>query len=219
MSDVTTQAAPTGASDAVVTSTGATISGVDTAGGALSVVILNGSPSEASKTVTLAQLAADTAASRFPTHLTRVDVYGLGPDLTSAVTRSQVGQLAEAALTAVESADLLLVAVPTFRGSYPGIFKHFVDLLDLYGVAGTPTVLMATGGSERHSLMIDHELRPLFAFLQAFVAPSGIYVASESFDGTAILDPRVHSRIQVSIDDLTPLLQARLSARAGDSAA
>jgi Predicted flavoprotein len=190
--------------------------GTEAAAGTLRVVILNGSPSAQSKTASLAQVAADEAAGRFPTEVTRVDVYGIGADLTSAIGRDEVGPCAEAALRAVEDADLLLVAVPVFRGSYPGIFKHFMDLLDQYGVAGTPTLLMATGGSDRHSLMVDHELRPLFAFLQAFVAPSGIYVSSASFDGTAILDPRVYSRVQVALDDLTPLLGVRLARRSTD---
>ena len=176
----------------------------------LRVVILNGSPSAQSKTASLAQVAADEVSRRFSTEIRRVDVYGIGQDLTSAVSRDQVGPRAEAALRSVEEADLLLVSVPVFRGSYPGIFKHFMDLLDQYGVAGTPTLLMATGGSERHSLMIDHELRPLFAFLQAFVAPAGIYVGSASFDGTSILDPRVYTRVQVAVDDLAPLLGTRL---------
>ncbi|MGO3796332.1 MAG: NAD(P)H-dependent oxidoreductase [Pauljensenia sp.] len=190
--------------------------GMPAESGVLKVVILNGSPSAQSKTASLAQVAADEAAHRFPTEVTRVDVYGIGADLTSAIRRDEVGPRAEAALRAVENADLLLVAVPVFRGSYPGIFKHFMDLLDQYGVAGTPTLLMATGGSDRHSLMVDHELRPLFAFLQAFVAPSGIYVSSASFDGTAILDPRVYSRVQVALDDLTPLLGARLARHSTD---
>lgn len=180
----------------------------------LEVVVLNGSPSERSRTASLAQLAADEAAQRFPTHVTHVDVYRIGTDLTSATGREEVGPAAEAALRAVEAADLLVVAVPVFRGSYPGIFKHFVDLLDQYGVAGTPTLLMATGGSDRHSLMVDQELRPLFAFLQAFVAPAGIFVSSAAFDGTAILDPRVYTRVQVALDDLDPLLRVRLAHRA-----
>jgi len=190
---------------------------VDPSSGVLQVVVLNGSPSLKSKTASLAQVAADEATRRFPTELTHVDVYRIGTDLTSAITRDEAGPAAEAALRAVEGADLLVVAVPVFRGSYPGIFKHFVDLLDQYGVAGTPTLLMATGGSDRHALMIDQELRPLFAFLQAFVAPAGIYVSSASFDGTAILDPRVYTRVQVALDDLTPLLDARLAHRTRDS--
>jgi FMN reductase len=178
----------------------------------LRVVLLNGSPSQDSKSAALGQAVVDDVSERWPIVLTRVDVYRIGTDLTSARTRDEAGAGALRALEAVEAADLLIVATPVFRGSYPGIFKHFADLLDQYGVAGTPTLLTATGGSERHSLVIDHELRPLFAFLQAFVAPSGIYLSSDAFDGTTILDPHARTRIHVAVDDLIPLLERRLRA-------
>lgn len=183
----------------------------DAAPSPLQVVVLNGSPSEVerSKTLALARLAAQEAAMRWQSAVTRVDVYSIGADLTGAISREDAGPAAERALQQVEAADLLIVAVPVFRGSYPGMFKHFLDLLEPYAIAGKPTLLLATGGSERHLLVIDQELRPLFAFFQAFVAPVGIYVGAESFDGTLILDPGVQTRVRLALDDLDPLLRPR----------
>lgn len=174
----------------------------------LRVVIVNGSPSDpaTSKTVALADLAADEVRERWDATVARVDVYAIGPDLTGAILRDDAGPQAGRALALVEGADLLLVAVPVFRGSYPGMFKHFLDLIEPYALAGKPTLLLATGGSERHLLVIDHELRPLFAFFQAFVAPVGVYVGAESFDGTLILDPAVQTRLRLALGDLVPLL-------------
>lgn len=174
----------------------------------LRVTVLNGSPSDRdrSKTVALASLAADAVSRRWDAVVTRVDVYAIGADLTSAITRDDAGPAALRALEQVESADFLLVAVPVFRGSYPGMFKHFLDLVEPYALAGTPTLLLATGGSDRHLLVIDQELRPLFAFFQAFVAPVGVYVAADAFDGTLILDPAVHTRIQLALSDMERLL-------------
>ena len=92
------------------------------------------------------------------------------------------GDLADA-IRRVEAADALVVVTPTFQGSYSGLFKSFADLLDPEAVRGTPVLLAATGGSERHSLVIEHALRPLFAYLGAVTVPTGVYGATSDFGG------------------------------------
>ncbi|WP_265523501.1 CE1759 family FMN reductase [Oerskovia flava] len=102
----------------------------------------------------------------------------------AAATATVIGTRAPAlvgALEAVEQADLLVVASPVFRGSYAGVFKSFVDLLDSRALAGTPVLLAATGGSPRHTLMIDQALRPLFAFMGAVEVPTGVYASTEDW--------------------------------------
>ncbi len=71
---------------------------------------------------------------------------------------------------AVEQADVLVVSTPVYRGSYTGLFKHFFDFIHQDALVDTPILLAATGGSERHALVIDHQLRPLFSFFQAHPA-------------------------------------------------
>ena len=173
---------------------------------ALKVVTLYASPSTQSKTAALADIAMSAARERYQISSCTVNVYGIGTGLTSAVMRQDVDGTAERALKAVEQADLLLVAVPVYRGSYPGMFKHFMDLVDQYALARKPVILMATGGSDRHTLVIDHMLRPLFAFFHAFVAPIGIYASSADFDGTTLLNPAIYTRIELAVDDMAPLL-------------
>lgn len=176
---------------------------------ALSVVVVNGSPNTPSRSGTLGELAVAELRERFDVAATEVRPYALGAGLALATARAEVSAAAEEALTAVESADLVIVTIPVYRGSYPGIFKHFFDLVDQYALAGMPVLLMATGGSERHSLVIDQVLRPLFGFFQAWVAPAGVYVPAAAFDGAAVLDAAVYTRIQVAVDDLAVLLTAR----------
>lgn len=50
-----------------------------------------------------------------------------------------------------------------YRGSYTGLFKHFFDFIHQDALIDKPILLAATGGSERHALVIDHQLRPLRA--------------------------------------------------------
>lgn len=85
------------------------------------------------------------------------------------------------AIAAVEDADVLVVASPVYNGSYSGLFKSFTDLVRMDALVGTPVVLGATGGSVRHSLAVDHELRPLFSVLQATVVPTGVFAGPEDW--------------------------------------
>lgn len=108
------------------------------------------------------------------------------------LTGFPTGALREA-LDQVAAADALVAVTPTFQGSYSGLFKSFVDLIEEGTLRGTPVLLGATGGSERHSLVIEHALRPLFAYLGAFVLPTGVYAATSDFggDGAAALQRRI----------------------------
>ncbi|OYU96670.1 MAG: FMN reductase, partial [Burkholderiales bacterium PBB5] len=83
----------------------------------------------------------------------------------------------------IESADLVIAATPVYKGSYTGLFKHLFDLVDPNALVGRPVLLAANGGSERHALVVDHQLRPLFAFFRALTVPSAVYAAEADFDG------------------------------------
>jgi FMN reductase len=173
----------------------------------LNVVIVNGSPSAASKTMGLTELVTTALAQLLPITLDRIDVYGLGTGFTSAIARDDVPADVEERLRAVEAADVLIAATPVFRASYPGIFKHFFDLIGQYALANKPVILVATGGSDRHALVIEHELRPLFAFFQAATIPVGFYANSGDFDGTLVLNNEVYSRIQIGLGDVADQLR------------
>lgn len=87
----------------------------------------------------------------------------------------------KAAQDAVTGADAVIAVTPIFSASYSGLFKSFVDTLEMDSLAGTPVLLGATGGTARHSLAIDFALRPLFAYLKASVAPTAVFAASEDW--------------------------------------
>jgi FMN reductase len=173
----------------------------------LRVVTINGSYSSPSKTGAIIDLVTETLADHFPIVTTTLNLMDLRPDFALALTPDDATETAQAAFRAVENADLIVAGSPVFKGSYSGLFKHFFDLLDTYALANKPVFLVATGGSERHALVIEHSLRPLFGFLQAHVAPVGIYATAGDFDGTLILNPEVYARTQTAVADLLPLLR------------
>lgn len=180
------------------------------------VVIVNGSPSEKSKTLGLANVIVTTLrelpsfdVSRIDTR--RIDVYRLGPGFTGALQREDVTDDVEDALLAAEHADLLIAATPVFRGSYTGMFKHFFDLIDQYALANKPVFLAATGGGDHHALVLEHAMRPLFGFFQAMTAPVAVFASAGDFDGTTLLNPRVYGRIEMGLTDIAGALEARVS--------
>ena len=110
------------------------------------------------------------------------------------------GELA-AAVAAVESADAVIAVTPVFTASYSGLFKTFFDVLDRDALDGTPVLVAATAGSARHSLVLEHALRPLFAYLHAVVVPTAVFAATEDFGSTGL-----RSRIQRAAGELAALV-------------
>ncbi|MFJ5684694.1 FMN reductase [Streptomyces sp. NPDC093099] len=90
-----------------------------------------------------------------------------------------------AALKAVTGADGLIVVSPVFAGSYSGLFKSFFDLIEPDALAGTPVLLAATGGTARHSLMVEHAMRPLFSYLHALTLPTAVFAATDDWGAGA----------------------------------
>ena len=172
----------------------------------LKLVIINGSYQQPSKTSALAQLLAAQIATVANTEITEIVVSQLGTGFTDALTREELSGDGLAAVETVETADILIAASPVYRGSYSGLFKHFFDFVDQYALANKLTYLVATGGSERHALVLEHSLRPLLGFFQADVAPVGIYASSGDFDGTTLLNMEAYARIEVAVEDVASRL-------------
>ncbi|HWJ11539.1 MAG TPA: FMN reductase [Nocardioides sp.] len=119
------------------------------------------------------------------------------------LTGFPTGDLA-AALDQVRHADALVVVTPVFSASYSGLFKTLFDVLEPGTLDGTPVVIAATAGTARHSLVLDHALRPLFAHLRAVVVPTGVFAASEDFGATD--DGSLDKRVQRAAGELAALL-------------
>jgi FMN reductase len=103
----------------------------------------------------------------------------------------------------VQQADALVVVTPIFSASYSGLFKMFFDVLPPGSLVGKPTLIAATAGTARHSLALEHALRPLFAYLRAVVVPTAVFAATEDWADGGALDERVAR----AADELAGLLR------------
>ena len=177
----------------------------------LKVVAVSGSLQRPSRTLVLVEelLAALGQATPIEVHL--IELGQVGPQLGGSLYRSQLSAKAEAEIAAIESADLLVVASPVYRATYTGLFKHLFDFVHHEALIDVPVLLAATGGSERHALVIDHQLRPLFSFFQARTLPIGVYGVEKDFDGYEIASEALRERIALAVERALPLLHVERS--------
>jgi FMN reductase len=133
----------------------------------LRVVAVSGSLHTPSKTSALVHeiLARISEQYRIESHV--IELSHIGPEFAGALTRDQVAPSVETELRRIENADLLIVASPVYRGSFTGLFKHLFDFVGQYSLVDKPVLVAATGGGERHALILEHQFRPLFGFFQA----------------------------------------------------
>ena len=172
----------------------------------LRIVAVSGGLQRPSKAAALAEHLMDLIADEVLCEQRLVELGQLAPQLAGATWRSHLPDTVERELAAVEQADILVVATPVFRGSYTGLFKHFFDFIDQDALIDKPVLLAATGGSERHALMIDHQLRPLFSFFQARTLPLGVYATDKDFLDYRLQDEALIQRAALAVQRALPLI-------------
>lgn len=173
----------------------------------LSIVAVSGSLHSPSKTTVLVHEILEGFATALrsgagndldvDTHL--IELSGIGREFAGALSRGDLSPIAEDALRRIESATLLIVASPVYRASFTGVFKHVFDFVGQYALIDKPVLLAATGGSDRHALIIEHQFRPLFSFFQAITLPIGVYASDADFVDYRIDSPALRERIDQAI--------------------
>ena len=180
------------------------------------IAVVIGNPSAKSRTKVLAQAIAarltEGLAGRLPVQVQTFEIAQLAPHLLATGWPAELPAEGAAAVKAIEAADLIIAATPVYKGSYTGLFKHLFDLVGPDALVGRPVLLAANGGSDRHALVVDHQLRPLFAFFRALTVPSAVYAAESDFDGYTIESPLLQARIAEAAEQAVDLVLQRAQA-------
>jgi len=179
----------------------------------MKLVVVSAGLSVPSSTRLLGDRLAAAVGRQGPVDTEVVELRDLAVEIAHNFTSGFPGRKLSAALDAVTQADGLIVVTPVFSASYSGLFKSFFDVLDKDALAGKPVLIAATGGTARHSLVLEHALRPLFAYLRAVVVPTGVYAASEDW-GAEGLDGRIE-RAAGELAGLMSGLSAKAPVRTG----
>ncbi|WP_171112626.1 MULTISPECIES: FMN reductase [Streptomyces] len=156
----------------------------------MKLVVVSAGLSVPSSTRLLGDRLAKATAGRTAAEVQVVELRELAVEIAHNFTNGFPGRNLSAAIDAVTAADGLIVVTPVFSASYSGLFKSFFDVIDPEALVGKPVLIAATGGSARHSLVLEHALRPLFSYLRAVVVPTAVYAASEDW-GAEGLDGRI----------------------------
>jgi len=155
-----------------------------------SLVVLSAGLGQPSSTRLLADRLAASAVEALAgrgvgTDVTVVEIRDVARDLADHLVANATSPALRHALDAVASADAVVAVTPVFAASYSGLFKTFVDALDRDALTDVPVVVGATAGTQRHSLVLEHAMRPLFAHLRALVLPTAVFAAPEDWGGDA----------------------------------
>ncbi|CAM2928417.1 FMN reductase [Saccharomonospora xinjiangensis] len=163
-----------------------------------------------SSTRLLADRLTEAVAPRVPVEPHVVELRDHARDVAdNFVTGFAPPALAEQ-LDAVSKADGLIAVTPIFTASFSGLFKSFFDVLDNTALRGKPVLTGATGGTPRHSLALEHAVRPMFAYLRAIVMPTGVYAASQDWGGEGAAE--LSQRIDRAAGELADALNGRTAA-------
>ena len=154
-----------------------------------SIVGVSGSVTRPSRTTALVQAILDRIQARSGVVPKLIELVDSAPHLFTALTPDKLATEAKGLVETVERADLLVVGTPVYRASYTGALKHLFDLVHHEAFLGKAVILTATGGSHLHGLVTEHQLRPLFGFLNALTLPTTVYAVETDF-----LDYRVSSQ-------------------------
>lgn len=145
-----------------------------------------------------------------------VGVIELGPlavDIAQAITSGFPSERLQSAIELLAAADAVIASTPVYKAGISGLFKSFADVLDNDLLIATPVILAATAGTQRHAMVVDEQMRPLFAFLRALPTPTSLFAAPDDWGSSALGD-----RIERAATELVLLLRSGVGAAIADSA-
>ncbi len=185
-----------------------------TTGSTRTLTVVSAGLREPSSTSLLAsQLAAATRAALsergLDPEVTTIELREHARDVTDNLLTGFASEGLQAAKDVVAAADGVITVTPIFSASYSGLFKSFLDLLDDDALAGTPVLLGATAGTARHSLALEHTIRPLLSYLRALTVPTAVFAAAGDRGNHHTIDASVATRIERAAAELATLVATR----------
>lgn len=178
---------------------------------ARTIAVVSAGLSQPSSTRLLAGKLAEASARHLPagTEVITIELRDLAHDIVNALLTGFPSAALREAIEQVLSAAALIAVTPLYSGSYNGLFKSFFDVLDPGALAGKAVLIGATGGTARHSLALEHALRPLFSYLRAVTVPTAVFAATEDWGAAGGSGEALTERIERAGAELAALVDRR----------
>jgi FMN reductase len=180
------------------------------------LVVVTAGTSDPSSTRMLADQTAqritDLAGRRGNQVATQViDLRELATEITTAMVSQLVGPRLQKAIAALGEADGIVASTPVYKAGASGLFTSFFQVLDNDLLIAKPVVLAATAGTARHALVVDDQLRSLFAYLRTAAVPTSLFAAAEDWS-----DPALTKRIDRAALELVVLMESGFAQQVRD---
>jgi len=174
------------------------------------LLIISAGTSEPSTTRMLADRIAAGSLERLrelevPAAVDAVEVAPVAVDVARASVSGVPSAELQAAIERIAGADAVIAAAPVYKAGMSGLFKSFVDVLDNDLLIAKPVVLAATAGSSRHALVVDEQMRSLFAYMRALTMPTSVFAAPEDWGSTDLGE-----RVQRAATELAVVIQRQI---------
>ena len=182
------------------------------------IVVVSAGLGQPSSTRLLADQLAAATAGGLPagTQIITIELRELAHDIVDNLLTGFPSPALRRAIEQVVSADSLIAVTPLYNGSYTGLFKSFFDVLHPEALAGKPVLIAATGGTARHSLALEHAIRPLFTYLRAATVPTAVFAATEDWGSAGSSGEALTARIERAGSELAAAIEQRQPAVEAD---
>ena len=110
-------------------------------------------------------------------------------------------------IAGVEASEGIIAVTPVFSASYSGLFKSFIDVLDPKSLDGKAALLGATGGTDRHQMVLDHAMRPLFSYLRTRTTSTAVFAGPQDWGNTDDGGTPLSLRIERAAEEFSRLLE------------
>jgi FMN reductase len=180
------------------------------------IAMVSAGTSDPSSTRMLADRTASRVADLARSHghqvtISVIELRELATDISTALTTQLITPKLQQASTALRDADGIIAAAPVYKASASGLFTSFFHVLDDDLLIAKPVILAATAGTARHALVVDNEMRSLFAFLRTMTVPTALFAAPEDWG-----DPALNTRVDRAALELVLLMESGFARKVRD---
>jgi FMN reductase len=180
------------------------------------LVVVSGGTSDPSSTRLLADRIAGRVGAMVRERggevvLSVIDLRELANEIATALVSQLLGPKLRQAVDALGAADGIIVSTPIYKAGASGLFTSFFHVLDNDLLIAKPVILAATAGTARHALVVDEQVRSMFAYMRTMTVPTSLFASTEDWS-----DPALNKRIDRAAFELVLLMESGFAHKVKD---